>query len=58
MVIYNCLRCGYSSKYKNNMKTHVFRKKICSPTLKNISSDELKEKFIQIPCRIYKNICK
>jgi hypothetical protein len=46
MVVYNCLRCGYSSNYKNNMKTHVFRKKLCLNNFQNLSSDELKEKFL------------
>ena len=46
MVLYNCLRCGYISNYKNNMKTHVFRKKLCLNNLQTLSSDELKEKFL------------
>ena len=49
MVVYNCLRCGYCSNYKNNMKTHVFRKKLCTNNFQNLSSNELKKKFTLEP---------
>ena len=49
MVVYNCLRCGYCSNYKNNMKTHVFRKKLCFNNFQNLSSNELKNKFMSEP---------
>ena len=49
MVVYNCLRCGYCSNYKNNMKTHVFRKKLCNNNLQNLSSNDLQKKFTLNP---------
>jgi len=53
MVIYKCIRCGYTSNYKNNMKTHINRKKLCESIIENIPRQQLKlifskniEKFI------------
>lgn len=44
MVNYNCLRCGYETSFKNDLRKHYKRKKICKAMVKNISIDEcLKE---------------
>ena len=40
-----CQRCGYTSKYKCNLKSHYSRKKPCKPLLNDISFHELKIKF-------------
>lgn len=33
MVLYQCPRCGYSSKYKSSIKNHYNKKKVCQPIL-------------------------
>ena len=43
---YKCKRCGYIASFKVNLKTHLERKKICSPTYSNISREKLLEKII------------
>ena len=43
-----CKRCGYTSKYKCNMKSHFSRKKSCKPLLNDISFEDLKLKFNKI----------
>jgi hypothetical protein len=51
MTNYICLRCGYNTSIKVNMTTHLNRKKICKPLIRDIKIDDyrsyiLKEKFI------------
>ena len=36
MVKYNCKRCGYSTKYKGNFRSHLHRKTTCLPILADI----------------------
>ncbi len=45
MTIYNCIRCGYKTKYKNDFRKHITRKFTCPPKLKNINIDEVKRLF-------------
>ena len=45
MVIYNCLRCGYTTHLRSNFKKHLYRKNICKPKLENIAIDEVIKKF-------------
>ena len=42
MVLYECTRCGYSTKHRNSIKNHLNRKNICEPILEDISIDEIK----------------
>ena len=42
MVLYECTRCGYSTKHRNSIKNHLNRKNICEPILDDISIDEIK----------------
>jgi hypothetical protein len=37
MVNYKCLRCNYITDRKSNFINHLSRKKVCIPTIKNIS---------------------
>lgn len=46
--MYSCKRCGYSSKYKCNLKSHLFKKKICKPILQNISINKLRDELTGI----------
>ena len=41
-----CLRCGYTSNRKNNLKTHLKRKNKCPPTLQDIELNEINIKKI------------
>jgi len=43
--MYNCDRCGYTSKFIDSLKKHLKRKKICSPIYSNIDISELKKKY-------------
>ena len=45
MSLFKCERCGYTSKYKSNLKNHLNRKRICKPVLSNRSIEELKLLF-------------
>ena len=38
--MYKCLRCGYSSLYKNDIKKHLQKKIQCKPILSNISRED------------------
>ncbi len=54
MVKYNCERCGYSTKYKGNFRSHLHRKTTCLPILADIDINILREKFENTK-NIYKN---
>ncbi len=43
MVNYNCIRCGYSSSRKSDMRLHLNRKNKCNPILSDISIDECRQ---------------
>ena len=45
MVEYNCFRCGYSTTHKGSLINHLNRKKICKPTLVDISIEEIKNYY-------------
>ena len=45
--MFTCERCGYCSIYKSNLKSHLNRKIICKPVVKDIGIDVLKEKINQ-----------
>ena len=45
MVLYECFRCGYSTKLKGNMNHHLNRKNICNPTEDDICIDEIKKYY-------------
>ena len=45
--MFNCERCGYCSLYKSNLKSHLNRKNICKPIVKDIDIKVLKEKINQ-----------
>ena len=42
MVLYTCLRCGYNTTHRTNMKSHLNRKKICPPYIDNVEIEEIK----------------
>ena len=42
MVLYTCLRCGYNTTHRTNMKSHLNRKKICPPYIDDIEVEEIK----------------
>ena len=39
MVFYKCLRCGYTTSYKNNFRSHLNRKFTCYPILGEIDTN-------------------
>ena len=45
MVIYNCPRCGYSTKLKGNFRHHLNRKRVCKSKESNICIDEVKKQY-------------
>ena len=45
MVLYECKRCGWSTKIKTHYKNHLHRKKICKPSVSDISIQTLKDEF-------------
>lgn len=45
MTKYNCLRCGYSTKYKNDFRKHIYRKFTCKPILNKIDISKIINKF-------------
>jgi uncharacterized C2H2 Zn-finger protein len=42
---HTCPRCGYSCVTQSDFRKHLNRKKICSPTVADISIDDLKKKY-------------
>ena len=46
MTIHSCPRCGYETKQSFDFKKHLERKKLCDPTIADISLDELKKKYL------------
>ena len=47
MVLYNCKRCGWSTKIKTHYKNHLNRKKKCKPIISDISIVTLKKDFMK-----------
>jgi len=45
MVDYKCFRCGYMTKQKTHLINHLNRKKICKPTLVDISIVEIQKYY-------------
>ena len=45
MVLYECFRCGYSTKQKTHFINHLNRKNICNPTEDDIGIDEIKKYY-------------
>ena len=45
MDSYVCDRCGYSTKYRQRLKTHLNRKNICPPKLSTITVNELCDNY-------------
>ena len=45
MVLYECFRCGYSTKQKTHFINHLSRKNICNPTEDDIEIDEIKKYY-------------
>ena len=46
---YICIRCGYNTKYKNTLLSHINKKKLCPCEKQNISREKLLE--------YYDNLC-
>lgn len=42
---FNCERCGFQSKFRSNFIRHLKRKYPCKPILKDISIQDLKQKY-------------
>ena len=42
---YDCLRCGYSTKFKSSIQNHFKRKNICNPIREDISIEDM--------CKLY-----
>jgi hypothetical protein len=51
---YKCLRCGYQSPTKYNLKRHLQRKRVCLPTLSDIPVNEV---YKQVIDNIDEQIC-
>jgi hypothetical protein len=53
MVQYACFRCGYATLLKSDMRTHLNRKNVCKPILRDIKLDDYcdnilkKEEFVE-----------
>ena len=45
MVKYECFRCGYINKIKSNFIKHLNRKFTCKPKIKDITIEEINEKY-------------
>ena len=51
-IPYLCVRCGYSTDFKGNMRTHFMKKKPCPTALNNIElTDAIKNEILK--SRIY-----
>ena len=46
MVNYNCIRCGYSSSRKSDMRLHLNRKNKCNPILRDINIDDYRQDIL------------
>ena len=55
MVLYECKRCGWSTKIKTHYKNHLHRKKICKPSVSNINIQTLKDEFYK-NCQEFKDV--
>ena len=44
-MVYFCDRCGYTTKYRNNFRNHLNRKKPCSPSHADIDIDQIKRVY-------------
>ncbi len=53
-ILYNCVRCGYQTKYKTDMKHHLYNRKKQCPGSENdiLLTDYIKEKILEN--RVYK----
>ena len=49
MVLYECLRCGYSSNNKSYFRKHLLRKKSCKIVLQNISIHDMYQELLGEP---------
>ena len=69
MVKYNCFRCGYLADQKNHMRSHLRRKNVCEPILRDINLDEyskdilgrrkfIETEFFDAPCEIIPKSCE
>ena len=45
MVQYLCNRCGYTTKYKKNFRTHLERKNICHSILEDVSIESIAKQY-------------
>ena len=45
MTNYNCRRCGYNTKYKNDFRKHIYRKFTCKPILNKIDISTIIKEF-------------
>ena len=53
--MHECIRCGYNSELKNNIKRHLCRKIKCNPVLLDLSTEECLKKLYER--NFYKCIC-
>jgi hypothetical protein len=52
VILFTCIRCGYETPKKGNIRHHFNRKKICPSSLNNIElTDEIKDEILR--SRIY-----
>ena len=45
MVNYECSRCGYNTNIKSKFISHLHRKYLCKPKLKDISVEEIYDNY-------------
>ena len=45
-MIYTCQRCGYVTEFTSHFKKHINAKKICEPSLTDISKEQLLASFL------------
>jgi uncharacterized C2H2 Zn-finger protein len=45
MTLHECPRCGYGCSLKADFKKHLNKKKLCKPTIADVSLDDIKEKY-------------
>ena len=55
MPLYNCFRCGLSTKNKTNMRLHLNRQKKCDPIIRDINIDHFVDDILSK--REYKHDC-